>query len=96
VGQFCVAICPLGGSILGYQNQRKSAALICDIKGAKEGSWYDFDWFLRPRGLDLIDSHFEKKEKELRWEGKIEGVKTIVRIKFPYPISHCHEHVWPR
>jgi hypothetical protein len=23
-------------------------------------------------------------------------VKTIISIKFPYPISNCHEHVWRR
>ena len=31
-----------------FDESKKSIALICDIKGAKEGSWFDFDWFLRP------------------------------------------------
>jgi len=78
-----------------FDESKKSTVLNCDIKGAKEGSWLDFDWFLRPYGLDFIDSHFEAKEKELCWEGKVEGVKTTISIKFPYPISNCHEHVWP-
>ena len=79
-----------------FNEAGKSTTLICDIKGAKQGSWFDFDWFLRPWGLDFIDSHFKKREKELYWQGKVRGVKTIISIKFPYSISNCHEHVWPR
>lgn len=79
-----------------FNEARKSTTLICDIKGAKQGSWFDFDWFLRPWGLDFIDSHFDKREKELYWQGNVEGIKTIINIKFPYSISNCHEHVWPR
>jgi hypothetical protein len=79
-----------------FNEPKKSTTLICDIKGAKQGSWFDFDWFLRPWGLDFIDSHFEKREKELYWQGKVEGAKTIISIRFPYSISNCHEHVWPR
>ena len=79
-----------------FNEARKSTTLICDIKGAKQGSWFDFDWFLRPWRLDFIDSHFEKREKELYWQGKVEGAKTIISIRFPYSISNCHEHVWPR
>lgn len=78
-----------------FDESRKSAILICDIEGAKEGSWFDFDWLLRPYGLDFIDSHFERREKELYWEGGVEQVKTTIRIKFPYAVSNCHEHVWP-
>jgi len=74
---------------------KKSTVLICDIEGAKEGSWFDFDWFLRPYNLDFIDSNFERKEKELYWEGEVQGVKTVISIKFPYSTSNCHEHVWP-
>lgn len=74
---------------------RKTTILICDVKGAKEGSWYDFDWFLRPLSLDFIDSHFERREKELYWKGEINGIRTKICIKFPYCISNCHEHVWP-
>jgi len=81
---------------LEFNEARKSTTLICDVKGAKEGSWYDFDWFLRPLGLDFIDSHFERREKELYWEGEINGTRTTISIKFPFLISNCHEHVWPR
>ena len=79
-----------------FDESEKLTALLCDIKGAKEGNWFDFDWFLRPCGLDFIDSNFERKEKELYWEGEVGGIKTTVSIKFPYPIANCHEHVWPK
>lgn len=78
-----------------FDESKQSIVLICDIEGAKEGSWFDFDWFLRPYDLDFIDSHFQRKGKELCWEGEAKGVKTTISIKFPYPISNCHEHAWP-
>ncbi len=79
-----------------FNKAKKSTTLICDVKGAKAGSWYDFDWFLRPCDLDFIDSHFETREKELYWKGEIDGIRTTISIKFPFLISNCHEHVWPR
>jgi len=80
---------------IAFDESKQSIVLICDIEGAKEGSWFDFDWFLRPYDLDFIDSHFQKKGKELCWEGEAKGIKTTIIIKFPYQISNCHEHVWP-
>jgi hypothetical protein len=79
-----------------FDEVRKSIVFICDITGAKEGNWFDFDWFLRPLGLDFLDNHFERREKELFWEGKVDGKMTRISIKFPFSISNCHEHVWPR
>ena len=78
-----------------FDESKNSTTLICDIEDAKEGSWFDFDWLLRPYGLDFLDSNFERKEKELYWKGEIDGVETVISIKFPYLISNCHEHVWP-
>lgn len=78
-----------------FDESKNSTTLICDIEDAKEGSWFDFDWLLRLYGLDFLDSNFERKEKELYWKGEIDGVETVISIKFPYPISNCHEHVWP-
>jgi len=83
------------GSEVRFNQSKKSVVLTCDIKGAKEGDWFDFDWLLRPYNLDFIDSHFEIKEGELSWEGKIQGVETVISLSFPYSISNCHEHVWP-
>jgi hypothetical protein len=80
---------------IAFDESNKAIVLISDIQGAKERSWFDFDWFLRPYDLDFIDSHFQRKGKELCWEGEAKGVKTTISIKFPYPISNCHEHAWP-
>lgn len=77
-----------------FDNSNKSTTLYCNIDGAKKGSWYDFAWFLSPNNLDF--HNFERREKELFWEGEIEGVKTTISIKFPYAISKCHQHVWPK
>lgn len=79
-----------------FDEARKSIAFICDITGAKEGTWFDFDWFLRPLSLDFLDNHFERREKELFWEGKVDGKMTRISIKFPFSISNCHEHVWAK
>lgn len=54
-----------------FNEAGKSTTLICDIKRAKQGSWFDFDWVLRSWGLDFIGSHFKKREKELSWQGKV-------------------------
>ena len=79
-----------------FDEARKSIVFICDITGAKEGNWFDFDWFLRPLDLDFLDNHFERREKELFWEGKVDGKMTRISIKFPFCISNCHEHVWAK
>ena len=66
----------------------------CEIHGAKKGSWYEFEWFLQPRGLDFLDTPFQKEEKSLSWEGKFNNATTSIIIRFPYPIKNCHAHVW--
>lgn len=79
-----------------FDESKRVSILLCDVKGTKEGYWYDFDWFLRPLGLDFLDDHFERKDMELYWKGKVRGIETIINIKFSFPISNCHEHVWRR
>jgi len=74
--------------------KEKSTILKCDVY-VKFDTWYDFHWFLKPLGLDFIDDHFERLERELSWEGSLEGVKTSILLKFPFKISNCHAHVWP-
>lgn len=76
--------------------KESSTVLSCDVHGSLQHTWYDFDWFLRVRDLDFLDSDFERKEKELCWEGEVAGAKTTIIIKFPYAISNCHEHVWKK
>ena len=73
---------------------KKSTILICDIKGTTYNSnSYNFHWFLRDLPFDLYQ--FRQSEKELNYEGEVNGVPTKIRLIFPYTIAHCHEHVWP-
>lgn len=72
----------------------KMTILRCDIPVIFKG-WYDFSWFLKSLGLDFLDNHFIRKEKELLWKGDLNGVKTTILLKFPFRIDNCHAHVWP-
>lgn len=74
--------------------EEKSTILKCDVY-VELDTWYDFHWFLKPLGLDFIDDHFQRLERELSWEGSLEGVKTVILLRFPFKISNCHAHVWP-
>jgi len=77
-----------------YDKEKMSTVLDCDIHGTFSGSWYDFHWFLNPLGLDFIDSSFMKSEETLCWEGYVEGVPTIIILRFPFTKERCHAHVW--
>ncbi|KXA94597.1 hypothetical protein AKJ65_03980 [candidate division MSBL1 archaeon SCGC-AAA259E19] len=73
---------------------RKSTVLKCDIKGASYGTnKYNMHFLLGNWSFDLYQ--FEEHEKELIYDGKIDGVQTKIVFEFPYELSHCHEHVWP-
>lgn len=75
--------------------KEKSTILKCNVYAEFRTSYYDFHWFLEPLGLDFIDNHFEKSERELSWEGSLEGVRATILLRFPFKISNCHAHVWP-
>lgn len=78
-----------------FNEARKSTTLICDIKGAMYSTnSYDFHWLLGDLPFDLYQ--FKQSEKELYYEGEVNGIPTTIRLIFPYTIAHCHEHVWPR
>jgi hypothetical protein len=78
-----------------FNGTRKSTILICDIQGAMISSdYFTFRWLLDPLGLDFIDNNFQESEKGLFWEGPINGVPTTITLSFPFPIAHCHAHVW--
>ena len=76
-----------------FDEKNKSTILICDIKGAmySENS-YDFHWLLANLPFDLYA--FKQYEKELKYEGEINGILTTIKLIFPFKIAHCHEHVW--
>jgi hypothetical protein len=83
-----------GNFDVAFNKKEKSTTLKCDVY-VKFDTWYDFHWFLKPLGLDFIDDHFERLERELSWEGSLEGAETSILLKFPFKISNCHAHVWP-
>ena len=74
---------------------RKVTVLSCNIKGAMYSSdSYEFHWLLADLPFDLYQ--FKQHEKELIYKGKINGIPTTIKLIFPYTITHCHEHVWPK
>lgn len=70
--------------------KEKSTILKCDVYTEFRTSYYDFHWFPRPLGLDFLDDHFARSERELSWEGSLDGVRTTILLKFPFRISNCH------
>jgi len=77
-----------------FDEARKTSILMGDIKGAMYSTnCYEFHWLLGDLPFDLYQ--FQQSEKELSYEGEVNGVLTTIRLVFPYTIAHCHEHVWP-
>jgi hypothetical protein len=85
---------------INLNQSKKSAILKCNIKGAMYATnQYDMHFLLGVRNLDLWDDfkpHQPPYGKNLTYEGKIDGVPTKIIFEFPYELSHCHEHVWPK
>ena len=78
-----------------FNELENSATLECDIKGAEYGAnSYSMHFLLGNWPFDLYQ--FKEYQKKLVYNGKINGVPTYIVFEFPYAISHCHEHVWPR
>ena len=78
---------------LEVYKKEASTILKCDIH-VELDTWYDFHWFLTPLGLDFINDDFERLERELSWEGSLDGVKSTIFLRFPFKIDNCHAHVW--
>ncbi|MBN2185972.1 MAG: hypothetical protein JW732_00760 [Dehalococcoidia bacterium] len=77
-----------------FDEAGESTIFKCDIRGAMySANSYDFHWLLGDLPFDLYQ--FKRSEKELYYEGDVNGVTTEIRLIFPYTIAHCHEHVWP-
>jgi len=73
--------------------ENKSTTLICDVDGAMYSKdSYEFHWLLADLPFDLYA--FEQSENELVYKGEIDNVPTTIKLLFPFPINHCHEHVW--
>jgi len=85
---------------INLNQSKKSAILKCEIKGAMYATnQYNMHFLLGAYHLDLWDdfkSYQPPYGKNLTYEGKIDGVPTKIIFEFPYELSHCHEHVWPK
>lgn len=85
---------------IDLDQSKKSAILKCDVKGAGYGTnSYDMHFLLGIWNLDLWDDfkpHQPPYGKRLTYQGKIDGIPTKIIFEFPYELSHCHEHVWPK
>jgi len=71
--------------------------LRCSIEGSWSGSWFKFQWLLKPillQGHDLYDFEYTKGRKSLVYTGPVNGIRTKIVLRFPEPIDHCHYHVW--
>lgn len=78
-----------------FNETEKLVVLTCDVQGAMTSKdYFTFRWLLGRFGLDFIDDSFHELEKELSWEGTVNSTTVTITLRFPYPISHCHAHVW--
>ena len=79
-------------------SSKNSVELKCDIQGAMYGEdSYSMHFFLNGTarfGFDLYG--FQENGNKLVYEGEINEVPTTIVFEFPYVLSHCHEHVWPK
>ena len=79
-----------------FNEENNATVFKCDVHGKEYAkNKYDLLWFLNVHGLDLIYD-FTESERELSWRGTIDNVDTTVVLSFPFPIAHCHGHVWPK
>jgi hypothetical protein len=75
-----------------------SALFQCRVHGAWSGSWFSFEWLLKPISggrPDLMD-FAQPTDRSLVYEGEIDDIPITITLIFPRPISHCHYHVWYR
>lgn|GEM_PF-1928542 len=73
-----------------------SALFRCKVHGAWSGSWFSFEWLLRPLfggRPDLMD-FTQPTAQTLVYRGEIDHTPITITLIFPRPISHCHYHVW--
>jgi hypothetical protein len=78
-----------------FDQDERFTVLSCDIYGTEyDTSSYNFHWFLGRLPFDLYA--FEEFETKLVYHGKIDNIQTVITLKFPYFLNHCHEHVWPK
>lgn len=78
---------------------RQFSLYQCKVQGAWSGSWFRFEWLLRPifgGAPDLYGFKYTPDKTGLVYKGEVDHVPTTITLIFPKPISHCHYHVWYR
>lgn len=77
-----------------------STMVQCQVRGDKiilswggEHPTFAFEWLLMPLGFDLYAFKYAA-DSTLRWEGELDSTPTTIILNFPWPVSHCHYHVW--
>lgn len=81
--------------VVDFNQSSEAVILQCDINGASYGTnSYDMHFLLGNWPFDLYQ--FEEYEKKLVYEGTVNEIPTTIAFNFPYPLEHCHEHVWPK
>ena len=77
-----------------FDEKEMKTIFTCDIKGAMYAkNSYDFTWFLSEFPFDLYA--FSQSNNTLTYIGSLNNVEIEIYLIFPFPISHCHAHVWP-
>jgi len=78
-----------------------SALIRCRVSGSgavSEGAHptFIFNWLLEPMGFDLYALEYTPDRTALVWEGELGHIPTTITLRFPWPIGHCHYHIWYR
>lgn len=78
-----------------FNKEEKSTVFTCQIRGVMdENGSFDFHWLLKNFPFDFFQ--FKKFDKELIFDGKINGVSTEISLKFPFSIANSEERVWQK
>ena len=77
-----------------FNVEEMKIVFTCDIEGAMYAKKsYDFTWFLSKFPFDLYA--FNQSSNRLTYIGSLNNVEVEIYLIFPFPLSHCHAHVWP-
>ncbi|KPJ57352.1 hypothetical protein AMJ49_02040 [Parcubacteria bacterium DG_74_2] len=78
-----------------FNKEEKSTVFTCQIRGTMEDNdSFDFHWLLKNFPFNFFK--FKKFDKELIFDGKINGISTEISLKFPFSIANSKERVWQK
>ena len=76
-----------------FNEEEMKTVFTCDIEGAMYAKKsYDFTWFLSKFPFDLYA--FNQSSNSLTYIGSLNNIEVEIYLIFPFPISHCHAHIW--